>query len=83
MPCICEPARKAEIQGRGMGYLTLWYGTCSAEDHRDTIFYEPQHEVGHNGLLNDWVMQPDVPSSETTTSQFATPGSGKARGARW
>ena len=28
------------------------YGTvvraCSAEDHRDTRFYEPSHEVGHN-----------------------------------
>ncbi len=24
-----------------MGHLTLWCGTCSAEDHRDTRFYEP------------------------------------------
>ena len=36
MPCICEPAREAESQGRGMGHLTLWCGTCSAEDHRNT-----------------------------------------------
>jgi hypothetical protein len=32
MPCICEPAREAERQSRGMGHLTLWCGTCSAED---------------------------------------------------
>ena len=24
-----------------MGYMTLWCGTCSAQDHRDTLFYEP------------------------------------------
>ena len=34
LPCICEPAREAESQGRGIGHLTLWCGTCSAEDHR-------------------------------------------------
>ena len=25
-----------------MGRLTLWCGTCSAEDHQDTRFYEPR-----------------------------------------
>jgi hypothetical protein len=83
MPCICGPVREAAEHGRGMEHVALSCGACSAEDHRDTIFYEPPHEVGHNGLPNDWVMQPDVPSSDTTASQFAAPGSGKARGAWW
>ena len=48
LPCICDPAREAAERGRDMGYVTLWCGTCSAEDHRDTRFYEPPHEVGHN-----------------------------------
>ena len=37
MPCICEPAREAESQSRGMDHLALWCETCSTEDHRDPV----------------------------------------------
>jgi hypothetical protein len=60
LPCICEPAREAERQGRGMGHMTLWCETCSDQDHRDTRFYEPPHEVGHNRPLSGWVTRPDA-----------------------
>ena len=60
MPCICAPAREAENQGRGMDHLTLWCGTCSAEDHRDTRFYEPPHQVGYGGPVSGWMTQPDA-----------------------
>ena len=43
-----------------MGHVTLWCGTCSAEDHRDTRFYEPPHQVGHNRPLSGWMTQPDA-----------------------
>jgi hypothetical protein len=59
VPCICEPARAAE-RGRGMGHLTLWCGTCSAEDHRGTMLYEPPHEIGHSGVLSNWTTRPDA-----------------------
>jgi hypothetical protein len=26
---MCEPACEAESQGRGLGHMTLWCGTCS------------------------------------------------------
>jgi len=35
-------------------------GACSAEDHRDTMFYEAPHQVGHDGLLSGWVMRPET-----------------------
>src|SRR5580704_16225412 len=35
-----------------MGPMALWCGTCSAQDHRDTRFYEPPHEVGHHHPLS-------------------------------
>ena len=60
LPCICDSAREAAEHGRGMGHLTLWCGTCSAEDHRDTRFYEPPHEVGHNRPLSGWMTRPDA-----------------------
>jgi hypothetical protein len=60
LPCICAPAREVAEHGRGMGHLTLWCGACSAEDHRDTRYYELPHEVGHNRPLNGWVRQPDA-----------------------
>jgi len=28
-----------------MGHLTLWCGTCSADDYRETRFYEPQVSI--------------------------------------
>jgi hypothetical protein len=59
-PCICEPAREAESRGRGMGHLTLWCGMCSVEDHRDTRFYEPPHQVGYSGPVSGWMTQPDA-----------------------
>ena len=60
MPCICEPAREAENQGRGMGHLTLWCGTCSTEGHRDTRYYEPPHQVGYSGPVSGWMTQSDA-----------------------
>lgn len=44
---MCEPAREAESQGRGLGHVTLCCGPCTAQDRRDTRFYEPPHQVGH------------------------------------
>jgi hypothetical protein len=60
MPCICGPAREAAEHGRAMGHVTLWCGACSEQDHRDTMFYEPPHELGHSGPLCGWVMGPDT-----------------------
>ena len=60
LPCMCGPAREAGSQGRGLGHMTVWCGTCSAEDHRDTTFYEPPHQVGHSHTLSGWVTRPDV-----------------------
>jgi hypothetical protein len=57
-PCMCEPAREAGEQGRGLGHMTVWCGTCSAEDHRDVTFYEPPHQVGHSRPLSGWVTRP-------------------------
>src|SRR5260370_3769194 len=60
LPCICGPAREAAERGRDMGHVTLWCGTCSEQDHRDTRFYEPPHEVGHNRPLSGWMTRPDA-----------------------
>ena len=35
-----------------MGHVTLWCEACSTEEHRDTMFYEPPHEAGHNRPLS-------------------------------
>ncbi len=40
----------------GNGHLTLWCGTCNAEDHRDTRFYEPTT----SGPVSRWMTQPDT-----------------------
>jgi hypothetical protein len=64
MPCICGPAREAESQD-GMSHLTLWCGTCSAEDHRDTRFYEPPHQVSYSGPVSGWMTRPDVLARRT------------------
>jgi hypothetical protein len=42
-----------------MGHLTLWCGTCSDQDHRDTMFYEPPHDLGHRPL-SGWMTRPDT-----------------------
>lgn len=60
LPCMCGPAREAGEQGRGLGHMTVRCGTCSAEDHRDTTYYEPPHQVGHNRPLSGWVTRPDA-----------------------
>jgi hypothetical protein len=60
LPCMCSPAREAGEQGRGLGHMTVWCGTCNAEDRRDTTFYEPPHQVGHNRPLSGWVTRPDA-----------------------
>ncbi len=58
LPCICEPAREAAERGRGMGHVTLWCQACSDQDHRDTRFFEPPHDPGHNRPLSGWVTRP-------------------------
>jgi hypothetical protein len=60
MPCICGPAQERAEHGRGMGHVTLWCGVCSDQDHRDTVFYEPPHDLGHRGLLSGWMARPDA-----------------------
>jgi hypothetical protein len=47
-------ARLARLRARtgGMGHLTLWCGTCSAEDHGDARFYEPPHQVSYSGPVS-------------------------------
>lgn len=48
-----------------MGHLVLWCGTCSAEDHRDSTFYEPPHDTGHRPL-SGWATRPNALASDTT-----------------
>ena len=59
MPCICGPARERAEHGQGMGHVTLWCGMCSDQDHRDTVFYEPPHDLGHRAL-SGWMTRPDA-----------------------
>jgi len=54
------PSSRGPEPGRGKGHHTLWCGTCSAEDHRDTRFYEPPHQVGYSGPVSGWMTQPDA-----------------------
>jgi hypothetical protein len=61
-----RPARKAAEHGRGMGHMTLWCGTCSDQDHRDTRFYEPPRPSaitvpsasGHRGRTLEFAVKP-------------------------
>jgi hypothetical protein len=71
LPCICEPAREAAERGRGMGHMTVWCGTCSAEDHRDATYYEPPHQVSHNRPLSGWVTKPDALASVASADGHA------------
>jgi hypothetical protein len=27
---------------------------CGEEDHRDTVFYEPPHQLGHGRVVSGW-----------------------------
>jgi hypothetical protein len=47
-PCICAPAREAE-RGRGMGHVRVTCNACH-DQLRQTVFYEPPHDVGHRPL---------------------------------
>ena len=44
---------------QGMGHVTLWCGMCSHLDHRDTVFYESPHDLGHQPL-SGWITRPDA-----------------------
>jgi hypothetical protein len=54
-----RPGAGKEPSTPGMGHLTTWYGMCSDQDHRDTVFYEPPHDLGHRPL-NGWMTRPDA-----------------------
>jgi hypothetical protein len=56
-PCICAPAREAAARGPGMGHAMI---TCCAchDQLRQTTFYEPAHDSGHDPLTG-WVMAAD------------------------
>jgi hypothetical protein len=43
-----------------MGHVTLWCGMFSDQDHRDTRFYEPPHQVGYTRPLSGWATRPDA-----------------------
>jgi hypothetical protein len=56
-----------------MGHLRLWCGTCSAEDQRNTRFYERPHQVGYGGpgqRMDDATGR--FSGSDTTTKTTAT-----------
>jgi hypothetical protein len=59
MPCLCGPAQERAEHGLGMGHVTLWCGMCSDQDHRDTMFYEPPHDLGHQPVTG-WMPRPDA-----------------------
>jgi len=46
-PCLCDPARENAERGWGMGHLWVWCGACH-EEGRDTVLYEPAHDVTHH-----------------------------------
>ena len=45
-PCLCTPAREAAEEGGGMGHLWVLCMACH-EDHRESMFYEPPHDIRH------------------------------------
>ena len=51
-PCICAAAREAAERGRGMGHVMVTCNACH-DQRRQTIFYEPAHDSGHDP--NGWV----------------------------
>jgi len=34
--------------------MTLWCEVCSEDDHRDTVFYEPPHQLGYGRVVSGW-----------------------------
>jgi hypothetical protein len=55
-PCICVPAREAAERGRGMGHVMVTCNACH-DQLRQTTFYEPAHDSGHDPLTG-WVTAP-------------------------
>jgi len=49
-PCICAPAREAAEHGRGLGHTCVTCNSCH-DQMRQTIFYEPPHQLGQGSLL--------------------------------
>jgi hypothetical protein len=45
-PYICTPAQEAAAEGRGMGHLWSFCGSCH-DELRSTTFYEPPHDITH------------------------------------
>jgi hypothetical protein len=72
MPCICGPARERAEYGRAIGHLTLWCGMCSDQDHRDTVFYEPPHDLVPPGPQRLDDMTGRLSASDTTARATAT-----------
>jgi hypothetical protein len=56
---ICGPAQETAEHGQGMGHVTLRCGMCSDQDHRDTVFCEPPHDLGHRPV-SGWMTRPDA-----------------------
>jgi hypothetical protein len=56
-PCICGPAREAAARGRGMGHAMVTCTGCH-DQLRQTTFYEPAHDSGHDALTG-WVTAAD------------------------
>jgi hypothetical protein len=45
-PCLCAPAREGAERGRGMGHVWVSCRACH-EQRRQTMFYEPPHDIRH------------------------------------
>jgi hypothetical protein len=46
-PCLCAPAREAASRGRGMGHLRVQCWACHEEGGRETLLFEPAHDITH------------------------------------
>jgi hypothetical protein len=49
-PCLCTPAREAAEEGRGMGHLMVWCGSCH-DELMSTTFYEPPHDIRYRQIV--------------------------------
>ena len=70
--CICDPAREAAERGRGMGHLTLWCGTCTDQDHRDTGSTSPAPGRPHPPARRLGDTAGHLSASDTTARATAT-----------